>query len=427
MKHIQEYTQPHAQHITKLFEMIFRKFNKTILMTHRSKYVQFLIFYTCGLEDKKANESNLVSQLDVDNRIYRQFAAQLINNLLSSDFSPVERQSSVCYLASFIARSSFISPCTICESIAALLRWAETYIDTFYDVSMDVNTKHSGGKAGIQRELWKRKVETHAVFYNVCQAAFYIMCFRGKEAVEYYEKEVASQISDIGNSENDVDLASIDIHAKRWEKMCKHEHLQPLKYCLESVRREFLFIARVFHLLPKTLIQALEEEDEKMATLIADRQARLQNSSNRKKKRQSISTPATKEKHRLRNAQLKKKGEKIGGGVGGLGKGSNPLDSFFPFDPCLLRLSHGFIEPFYIDWDGGAQIENESAISDEEMSEDDDESMSFESSSSSEGEAELDDCHDTEPMSFSSIGAKMDIEIKNMKRARAQSIGSGSW
>merc|ERR1711976_145058 len=46
------------------------------------------------------------------------------------------------------------------------------------------------------------------------------------------------------------------------------------------------------------------------------------------------------------------------GGVGGLGKGSNPLDSFFPFDPYLLRRSYDFVEPHYRDWCGSCTVDD---------------------------------------------------------------------
>lgn len=36
--------------------------------------------------------------------------------------------------------------------------------------------------------------------------------------------------------------------------------------------------------------------------------------------------------------------------AGGLGRGSNPLDSFFPFDPYLLRRSHVYIDQMYNTW-----------------------------------------------------------------------------
>lgn len=33
-----------------------------------------------------------------------------------------------------------------------------------------------------------------------------------------------------------------------------------------------------------------------------------------------------------------------------IGSGYNPLDSFFPFDPYLLRESSKFITPLYVNW-----------------------------------------------------------------------------
>lgn len=36
--------------------------------------------------------------------------------------------------------------------------------------------------------------------------------------------------------------------------------------------------------------------------------------------------------------------------AGGLGRGSNPLDSFFPFDPYLLRRSHVYVDTIYNTW-----------------------------------------------------------------------------
>jgi RNA polymerase I-specific transcription initiation factor RRN3 len=59
------------------------------------------------------------------------------------------------------------------------------------------------------------------------------------------------------------------------------------------------------------------------------------------KRRKSIiiSTAATQEKKRL------------DGGVGGLGQGSNPLDSFFPFDPYLLQQSYIHVHSYYRNWE----------------------------------------------------------------------------
>ena len=36
----------------------------------------------------------------------------------------------------------------------------------------------------------REQCEMHSLFYTVCQAAFYVMCFRGKEALQYYRESV---------------------------------------------------------------------------------------------------------------------------------------------------------------------------------------------------------------------------------------------
>ena len=37
--------------------------------------------------------------------------------------------------------------------------------------------------------------------------------------------------------------------------------------------------------------------------------------------------------------------------MGGLGRGSNPLNSFFPFDPYLLQMSYCQVRPYYRNWE----------------------------------------------------------------------------
>jgi len=65
--------------------------------------------------------------------------------------------------------------------------------------------------------------------------------------------------------------------------------------------------------------------------------------------------------------------------AGGIGKGSNPLDSFFPFDPYLLRRSFKFVDTHYLSWETiSRHLDHEfdtfDSDSDEDSSEDDDKS-----------------------------------------------------
>lgn len=112
-----------------------------------------------------------------------------------------------------------------------------------------------------------------------------------------------------------------------------------------------------------------------------------------------------------------------------MGSGQNPLDSFFPFDPYLLRRSFSHVQPFYTDWA------------------DDDDSHSDDSSHSDSDSDSEDDDNDhhldgAQAMSLTSVGSFLVKEELNMnvgsdcntqdsdlltQRTRAASIGDGSW
>jgi RNA polymerase I-specific transcription initiation factor RRN3 len=253
------------------------------------------------------------------------------------------------------------------------------------------------------------------------------MCFRGIEVTRYCRKE-------IGVEERQ---SYLDLGASRWTTLCSHS-LQPLRYCLESVRTEFLRLSRIFGLLNEDVLDKLDYD------------SRQEHRSPRKKKR-VIKTAVTLEKERMR------------GGVGGLGQGMNPLDSFFPFDPYLLRKSHGFIEPFYKHWDGGASYsdvedneeedKDEVSLSEKDYDESEDEDSTEDSAS---GISDSDDEEDEDKkedlsiakrnrqLSVASNGSSVvsricapDVAEKRvelaqawsnaLKRTRAPSIENGSW
>lgn len=287
----------------EMFHILLQVFESSIIITHKSKFVQFLILHVCGLEAKAE------SQLESGNVLYREFAAKLIDIVLDPYRATVTRQTGACYLASFISRANYVCAETVSESADALLRWAEAYIQCV------------GGSIQIRAADSREQSRLHSLFYTVCQAAFYIMCFRGVEAIKFCQS---------GNLKGDA--ARMDLGPDRWTNICTHP-LLPLRICLESVRLEFLRISKMFALMDDQVLDRLLEDDRHQSG----------SEHQRKKKRISlISTAVTLEKERKR------------GGVGGLGRGTNPLDSFFPFDPYLLRQSHGHIEPFYIHWEGGA-------------------------------------------------------------------------
>jgi RNA polymerase I-specific transcription initiation factor RRN3 len=394
--------------VRELYREIMPTFESTILTTHKSKFVQYCIFLLCGLEAKAIDDGGNGLDSQTHAILHRDFAAKLIEIVVDPYRATMTRQSGACYLASFISRATYVSPETVCESIAALLRWAEAYI-----YSLKIN----GVRAADARE----QSELHSLFYTICQSAFYIMCFRGVEAVQFYRSAVDYHSSSAPTGEAEWDLPHpdhVDIGCKRWTVICGHE-LQPLRFCLESVRSEFLHVAHTFEMIDSHTLEQLVVEAKRLST------GRVS-----KKAASRIYTAATMEKKRQT------------GGVGGLGRGSNPLNSFFPFDPFLLRRSHDFIEPFYNYWQG--------PIQEDDMVEDDDEddaAVDFTQDaddSDAEDDNSVDSSTQVQPMSYASNYTSCSDNpllstsetnkeslkhawIDATKRPRSLSIENGSW
>jgi RNA polymerase I-specific transcription initiation factor RRN3 len=319
------------------FHELLPIFESSILTTHKSKFVQYCMFLSCGMASKICRIFNRMnpkdpmdqsSQLSDDpasydaSALYREFVSKLLDIVFDPYRATTTRQSGACYLASFISRAAFVSSETICESVSALLSWTEAYIESL-------------GDDAIRASDARTQSDHHSLFYTVCQAALYMMCFRGQEAIQFYRCAVARQSSEKMMKDDDErscssypELESIDLSSKRWTFLCGHQ-LQPLRFCLESVRSEFLHVALFFDLIEESVLDKLVADAKRLST------GRVN-----KKAASVILTAATLEKRRQT------------GGVGGLGRGSNPLKSFFPFDPLLLRQSHEYIEPFYRYWQG---------------------------------------------------------------------------
>lgn len=399
-QYLNESGQNDASQARELYELCLPAFESSILITYRSKFVQFIIFYLCGLESKAleapGNRNDLHNQHAT---LYREFCAALIGIIFDPYRSMVVRQCAACYLASFLSRAKFAEADTICESLSALLRWAEAYL-----ASLQENSQSAADA--------REQCDLHLLFYTICQAAFYIMCFRGQEAVKFFQAvaETGGQPTEaIPEHLREVELDQVDISAMRWSRLCSHA-LQPLRYCLETVREEFLNIATNSNLLQSDLLRRLAAEHH------------LQTSGRRKKKATIIKTGAT-----LQNARRD-------GGVGGLGRGSNPLDSFFPFDPYLLRRSYPFVDTFYANWGEGDEIDDDGALA---MDGEDDTSIASDGDHDDESSSSDEEEHRRQNASLA--GSPMicltpprhvtprEPWTETFKRSRAPSIENGSW
>eukprot|EP00522_Entomoneis_paludosa_P019006 CAMPEP_0172445144 /NCGR_PEP_ID=MMETSP1065-20121228/5075_1 /TAXON_ID=265537 /ORGANISM="Amphiprora paludosa, Strain CCMP125" /LENGTH=793 /DNA_ID=CAMNT_0013195941 /DNA_START=75 /DNA_END=2456 /DNA_ORIENTATION=- len=440
---------------SNLFHGLMYGFCRSILYTHKSKFVQFVMLHICGLDFreriKKRMGNDFNDNVDLfaydddeeedeedDVPLYHMFASKLIEMVLADQKTPQHRQMAISYLASFVCRAGFLDRQTVCEAVSALFRIAESYMDgldsTTYIYSPDL----------------KSLGEKHALFYTVCQAAFYIMCFRGKDAMAYYRQQCV--LLDEGEIDQN-DFAAIDIGTARWRRICFYR-LSPLDHCLASVKEEFLEAATVLGVLDAQTIEQLAHANKQ------------QKRPRKRAKAISIPTMMTLQKERKT------------GGVGGLGKGDNPLGTFFPFDPYLLRHSYAFIEPFYNHWKGtitpedllvedvdkeGEEFEEGTAVStdpdvdpynsnyeqgeaEDDVSDDGDDEISDGSDSDDDDvdveqnefravvDADIDNprelTHQVSAPSLTTVKTHEELKdawSKTLKRSRAPSIENGSW
>lgn len=445
--HIQAASNNTVAGSRKVFYELLPIFESSILTTHKSKFVQYAIFLSCGLETQARETKRRISEpsgnemdtspggpIQSDDQhggdediLHREFASKLLEIIVDPYRATTTRQSCACYLASFISRASFVCAETICESVSALLRWAEAYIG-----SLDVYSIHAADA--------REQSERHAVFYTVCQAAFYIMSFRGREAVQFYQIFMSNQKTLVGQEEASPDAEFMNLNMDRWTFLCRHE-LQPLRFCLESVRSEFLHVAHFFGLIEQKVLDDLVIDAKRLST------GRVN-----KKAASKILTAATLERRRQN------------GGVGGLGRGSNPLKSFFPFDPMLLRRSHELIDPLYKHWQGPVEEDDVLVIDDIEggstelvfemdetmedseggldQEEDDDESEDDEATARHNSEVVSDPETNEEDPIYGSVESTNSMRTpdvyeqrllqqkawtETLKRPRSQSLENGSW
>uniref|UniRef100_F6W8D3 RRN3 homolog, RNA polymerase I transcription factor n=1 Tax=Ornithorhynchus anatinus TaxID=9258 RepID=F6W8D3_ORNAN len=133
-------------------------------------------------------------------------------------------------------------------------------------------------------------VTLHGPFYSACQAIFYTLVFRHKQLLDGSLRKGLAYLQSL-NFERLV--------------MCQ---LNPLKICLPTVVNLFAAITRKYQLVFCYTI--IERNNRQMLPVI----------------RSSV-------------------------GGDSVQTCTNPLDSFFPFDPCVLKRSKKIIDPFYQIWE----------------------------------------------------------------------------
>ncbi len=162
-------------------------FDKYVLCTYGSSHVQFLMFYMCSFK-------NMLSEGFID-YLWKKFS-----NPLSCQ---VTKQICTYYIGSLLARAKYIHINTCVATLTLIVTWVHSYIDKFSPSKNCAN------------------FDMHRTFYAMCQTLFYVIVFRHKQLFD-------------GQTNNFTDLI------KSWKiNEIVSSKLNPLRYCLPSVRKKF--------------------------------------------------------------------------------------------------------------------------------------------------------------------------------------------
>lgn len=371
-----------------LFHTILGIFARNILPTFRSRHVQFLLFWFNSTDPEF---SDFFLGLLLEKSLYSRKQE-------SSDAEEpaVIRSAAAGYVASFVSRASYVDSATTRIVMYNLCM----YLDAHIDEASRPDTEAGMAPAGSG---------THAVFYSVAQAAFYIFCFRWRDLKLARDEQEASvdrgSFADgVSTSSGADDMADASgLHTSigslshfTSEAWCDGlatvqraitSRLNPLRFCSATVVKQFARIAQhTGFLYCYSIIDA----------------------NNRSNRRSTMGVPAAvtrtgapvSRSTSLNRIHLREDGASTPMSQDGSDRGTpkpeipptsttnvkvttaSVLEAFFPFDPYKLESSAAFINPFYREWadvapdedddDEDEEDEEDDGDHDEEEGEDDD-------------------------------------------------------
>ena len=152
-----------------IFDVLLNIFDDKILRTFQTRHTQFLLFWYSSLSPDFTDH----------------FLGNLVGRALDDKDTPViTRVAAAGYVASFVSRSMSI------DRLGA--RKVMSLLCSFIEDEMDQLRPSNNAFLASSSSLMDSRtlVKNSVVYYAVCQAAFYIFCFRWKDLLDENEEEI---------------------------------------------------------------------------------------------------------------------------------------------------------------------------------------------------------------------------------------------
>lgn len=292
-----------------IYKDLLFTFDKYILHTYGSSHVQFLLFYICSMRPILAEG----------------FLDYLWKRFTNPSSCAVTRQICAYYIGSLLSRAKYISLNTCTAALQLIVTWIHNY--------MNKTTNNYSN------------FDLHRTFYSLTQSLFYVIIFRHRSLFQEGQLELLNLIKSW--KLNDI------INSK----------LNPLLYCLPTVRKKF---ARITYVNQIAYCYSILDANNRISLPI------VSSTKSANLKRSFFQTDDSFSNSLSNSKKTSNTNE-------------NPLDSFFPFDPYLLKRSKKFVDSIYLEYyQDEMDISSDEDSTDESESESDDEASSLESSSDDE-------------------------------------------
>ncbi|KAK7082364.1 hypothetical protein SK128_024811 [Halocaridina rubra] len=190
-------TQQSVSTLKALYNDMKLIFSNTILRTHASAHVQFLLFYLISMRPG----------------LLPFFLDFLINNKFRDpQVAPCIRKNAMAYVGSLLARGKFVTFLEMHTCLKSICDWCDDYLDNQEKIP----------------ERYYEDLSLHWPFYHACQTLFYIFTFR---YLEYTANKKALAMARSLNLERFV-----------------HSRLNPLNICSPPIVKNFVAVAHHFQI-----------------------------------------------------------------------------------------------------------------------------------------------------------------------------------